>query len=84
MNLHEYQSKQLFAEAITRYEIEHEQGVIEVDVFEGNLSGLVMAEIEFASVEASQDFRPPPWFSREVTDDARYKNKNLAQSGPPS
>ena len=55
---------------------------IEVDSFEGALDGLMIAEVEFASREASGAFRPPSWFGREVTDDDRYRNAALA-TGPP-
>src|SRR5689334_10367994 len=47
---------------------------IEVDVYEGALSGLVVAELEFASEEESAAFDPPDWFGAEVTEDRRYKN----------
>jgi adenylate cyclase len=54
----------------------------EVDVYEGALDGLVTAEVEFASEEASAAFRPPAWLGREVTGDKRYANRSLAVSGP--
>lgn len=56
----------------------------EIDVFEGDLAGLLVAEVEFSSSEASARFRPPHWFGREVTDDARYSNRQLAETGPPA
>ena len=57
--------------------------VIELDVFAGDLDGLVMAEVEFDSTEASDTFEPPAWFGRDVTDDGRYTNASLALSGLP-
>jgi len=57
--------------------------VIELDVFGGKLRGLMLAEVEFADEAVAARFRPPSWFGREVTDDARYKNKNLAKAGSP-
>ncbi len=57
--------------------------VIELDVFAGDLDGLVMAEVEFDSVEASVLFEPPAWFGRDVTDDGRYTNASLALHGLP-
>ena len=66
-----------------RYELIEEKWTIELDVYRGRLKGLVIAEVEFESVAESARFVPPPWFGREVTDDARYKNANLAQRGLP-
>jgi adenylate cyclase len=68
----------------TRYEIPADDGaVIELDVYAGDLEGLVVAEVEFESDEKADLFAPPPWFQREVTDDARYKNHRLACDGAP-
>lgn len=47
----------------------------EVDVFEGENKGLVMAEIELESED--QVFEKPEWLGKEVTDDKRYLNVNL-------
>jgi adenylate cyclase len=55
----------------------------EVDVYAGELRGLVVAEVEFRSVEQSGAFRPPPWMGREVTGDGRYANQGLALEGRP-
>ena len=64
-----------------RYRIAYQNHVIELDIYSGVLSGLMTAEVEFASVEASAIFEPPPWFGRDVTEDNRYKNKSLAVDG---
>jgi len=48
-----------------------------------NLKNLITAEIEFKSEEESIAFKPPAWFSEEITTDERYKNKNLALYGIP-
>jgi CYTH domain-containing protein len=67
-----------------RYEIPIAEGaVIELDVYAGDLDGLVVAEVEFDSDADADRFAPPPWFDREVTDDARYKNQRLACDGAP-
>lgn len=55
----------------------------EVDVFAGALAGLVMAEVEFASLEAAQGFVPPEWLGDDVSTDPRYKNQSLALHGAP-
>jgi adenylate cyclase len=56
---------------------------IEIDVYEGDLEGLVVAEIEFDSEEEATEFDPPGWLGEEVTTDHRYKNETLATKGPP-
>ncbi len=55
--------------------------VAEVDRYGGELAGLVVAEVEFPSPEASHAFRPPAWLGREVTGDAAYANQTLALNG---
>jgi len=55
----------------------------ELDVYEGALAGLVVAEVEFDSVEASESFRPPEWLGHEVTGDPGYANRTLACDGRP-
>ena len=47
----------------------------EIDVFDGDNLGLVVAEIELAS--ASEAFEKPDWLGEEVSDDSRYLNSNL-------
>jgi adenylate cyclase len=66
-----------------RHEIDHEGATIELDRFAGDLDGLLVAEVEFDSTDASERFEPPPWFGREVTGDARYSNRSLAERGRP-
>ncbi len=66
-----------------RYKIDYDNYVIELDVYKGELDGLLTAEVEFNSEEDSNNFTPPDWFKEEVTEDERYKNKNLAHDGSP-
>ena len=56
---------------------------VEVDVYDGELAGLMVAEIEFPSEDESAAFEPPDWFGPEVTEDPRYKNRALAVDGRP-
>jgi adenylate cyclase len=58
--------------------------VLEVDVYEGDLAGLVVAEVEFPSEAAADAWRPPAWLGAEVTTDERYKNHRLAVDGVPA
>lgn len=59
----------------TRYRIPFEGLVWEVDVFEGENKGLVLAEIELKSDH--QKFKTPSWIGIEVTQDRRFRNSNL-------
>lgn len=65
----------------TRYVIPVEGAEAELDVFAGELTGLVLVEVELDSDEAMAAFRPPAWFGPEVTDDGRYSNASLAVRG---
>jgi CYTH domain-containing protein len=56
---------------------------IELDVYEGELEGLVVAEVEFPSEDEARSFEPPEWIGREVTGDERYLNETLASRGLP-
>jgi CYTH domain-containing protein len=56
---------------------------VEVDVYQGPLAGLIVAEVEFEDIDAARAFSPPEWFVRELTDDARYSNQRLAIEGMP-
>lgn len=67
----------------TRFEIPFGGQTIELDLFAGSLEGLMTAEVEFASIEASQSFTPPEFLGQEVTSDKRYKNQKLALYGIP-
>jgi CYTH domain-containing protein len=68
----------------TRYELDAGDGlVLEVDVYAGELQGLVVAEVEFDSEEAAEAFTPPDWVGADVTQDERYKNQCLARDGAP-
>ena len=55
----------------------------EIDVYKGPLAGLTTVEVEFEDAGAAEAFSPPPWFSRELTGDARYSNMRLAMTGLP-
>ncbi len=51
---------------------------IELDIYKGELSGLITAEIEFPSEEEALLFTPPKWFLEDVTYAPEYKNSYLA------
>lgn len=62
----------------TRYFIPLPPHTIELDVFEGDMAPLIMAEVEFASLEEADAFLPPKWFGTDVTMDPHYHNVNMA------
>ncbi len=47
----------------------------EIDVFEGKLNGLIVAEIEIPT--ANYQFEVPSWVGEEVTYDSKYLNAEL-------
>ncbi|QZE13082.1 CYTH domain-containing protein [Halosquirtibacter laminarini] len=58
-----------------RYYIQHHGHLWELDIFEGENSGLRMAEIELNS--SNETFSTPPWAIEEVSEDPRYFNSQL-------
>ena len=59
-----------------RYKVPHEGHVWEVDVYEGAHRGLVIAEVELASIH--DDPALPNWVGREVTGESQYSNQSMA------
>lgn len=51
----------------------------EVDIYKGNLQGLVVAEIEFGEAEKAKSFQLPDWLGKEITHINFLKNRNLLQ-----
>ncbi len=62
-----------------RYMIPFEKYTVELDVFEGDLAPLLLAEVEFASEEEAMAFTPPEWFAEDVTYSKLYHNSFLSQ-----
>lgn len=61
-----------------RYRIPAGDLVWEVDEFEGENAGLIVAEVELKSADQPVDL--PPWAGQEVTDDPRYYNASLVRN----
>jgi adenylate cyclase len=59
----------------TRYMLDFKNKTWEIDVFSGDNTGLIVAEIELQSEDELFDL--PEWIDEEVTGDARYYNANL-------
>jgi len=58
-----------------RYFIPHAGLLWHVDVYEGILNGVVLAEVELQ--HADQELDLPPWIGEEVTNDPRYRKLNM-------
>jgi CYTH domain-containing protein len=61
-----------------RYTLSEGPHTWEIDVFEGDNAGLVVAEIELGSEDEA--FDKPGWVGDEVTADPRYFNSNLVDN----
>lgn len=55
----------------------------ELDLFSGELAGLVILEVEFPSLEDAVSFTPPAWFGRDVTEDPAYHNSAISRGADP-
>lgn len=66
-----------------RYTLPHDGLDIELDVYEGRLEGLLVAEVEFGSEQQARWFDPPGWLLEDVTGDDAYMNRTLALRGVP-
>lgn len=62
----------------TRYRIDHGGYTIELDLFHGKYEGMMLAEVEFETVEESERFAEPDWFGENVSGDYHYSNVFLA------
>lgn len=67
-----------------RYSFPYAGKVFELDQFHGPLAGLVMLEVELQRRDEEVQMPPGVALVAEVTDDKRYKNRNLAESGLPT
>lgn len=56
---------------------------IELDIYDGELAGLVSAEVEFSSEDSARAFSVPEWIGSEVTEIKAMKNQQLAENGFP-
>ncbi len=59
----------------TRYKLQFDKHIWEVDKFHGENDGLVVAEIELERID--ETFQKPEWVGEEVSNDWRYFNSNL-------
>lgn len=52
---------------------------VELDIFDGSLAPLQLAEVEFETEEDANAFVPPEWFGEDVTFSTKYHNSTLSQ-----
>lgn len=68
--------------AKTRYRIPYLSYTIELDIFDNvqieKGEDLIMAEVEFPTIEEANAFAPPAWFGADVTEDVRYHNSRMS------
>ncbi len=62
----------------TRYLVPWDGLTVEVDIYEGDLAPLRIAEVEFETREQSESFIKPPFLGAEVTGRTEYSNASLA------
>ena len=85
MPLQKAQYKRLLAKAEgrsiakDRYCIPFGKYTIELDIFAPPFDPLVLAEVEFASVEEATAFVAPDWFGEEVTHENEYTNASISR-----
>jgi adenylate cyclase len=60
----------------TRHYVMHQGHLWEIDDFEGDNAGLIVAEVELKSEDEA--FARPDWLGAEVTSEHRYYNNSLA------
>lgn len=64
----------------TRYYHNHLGRVFSIDVFEGELEGLMLCETEADSLEDLMFAEPPPFARHEVTEDSFFEGGNLSRT----
>lgn len=51
---------------------------IELDIFDPPFAPLIMAEVEFGTKVAAENFLPPDWFDQDVTYNKEYHNSYMS------
>lgn len=52
---------------------------LELDVFQGDLAPLILAEIEFPDEQSARTYQPPEWLGEDVTSSLKYHNSTLSR-----
>ena len=58
--------------------IPYNQYTIELDIFDAPFAPLILAEVEFPTIDDANAFVMPDWFQEDVTNDCKYHNSNMA------
>lgn len=61
-----------------RHYVTHGGLLWEIDEYEGQLKGVVLAEVELTAID--QPLNIPPWIGHEVTAEAPYRKLNMLQA----
>lgn len=64
-----------------RYCIPYQKYTIELDIFEQDAAGLILAEVEFPTEEEANAFVPPEWLAEDVTFCPQYHNSYISKYG---
>lgn len=64
-----------------RYYDELDEGIFSIDIFQGELDGLILCETECVSLDALHAVRFPPYASSEVTQDPFFTGGSLCRAG---
>ena len=67
-----------------RYPVDTADGCFGIDLFEGSLAGLELAEIEFDDPAIGTAIAAPSWTTIEITQDSRFQGGALAALDQPS
>ncbi len=77
----------------TRYSVDMKNFKLDIDMYHGSLANLVTVEAEWIArsseveqtIAQSKSFKLPNWIgkAKEVTEDIRYSNQQLAENGMP-
>lgn len=59
--------------------IPYEKYTIELDIFRHPFENIIVAEVEFESVEEAENFKKPEWFLDDVTDKNEYRNSHMSR-----
>lgn len=63
----------------TRYRVNDNNYLLEIDLFHNEYEGLAYMEIEFETVEQANSYVAPDWVIRELTYDHDFTNASLAK-----
>lgn len=53
---------------------------VEMDIFEEPFHDMILAEVEFPTIEEAEAFTAPAWLGQDVTSDTRYHNSVMSAS----